>query len=121
MAKSPCVTRTTYAFGKDRKSGLSFLTLGLLSISSYRKACALEGNSLMNAILDRSWRRDQGGASESSEFADVTCGMGSCSHTPKHVSSVTEDFFPWSDVILSILHHYNEAFKQADQLVYTQD
>jgi len=33
----------------------------------------------------------------------------------------TEDFFLWSDAILSILHHYNEAFKQADQLVYTED
>ena len=87
MAKSLCVTRTSYTFGKDQKSGLSFLTLGLPSISSYRKACALEGNSLMNAVTDRSWRRDQGGASESSEFADVTCGMGSCSRTPKYASS----------------------------------
>lgn len=30
---------------------------------------------------------DQGGAPEPSEFADVTCGTGSCSHTPKYVSS----------------------------------
>lgn len=41
----------------------------------------------MNAVSDRSWRRDQGSVSESSEFADVTCGMGSCSHTPKYASS----------------------------------
>lgn len=121
MAKSPCVTKTTYTTGKDRKSGLSFLILGLLSISLHRKACALEGSSLMNAVSDRSWRRDQGDASESSKFADATCGMGSGSHAPKYASSGDRDFFLWSDAILSVLHHYNEAFKQADQLVYTQD
>lgn len=87
MARSPCVTKITYTTGKHRKLGLSFLILGLLSISLHRKACALEGSLLMNAISDRSWGRDQGDASESFEFADATCGTGSCSHTPKYASS----------------------------------
>lgn len=71
----------------------------------------------MNTILGRSCRREP----KAPSLQMVHVGWA---HAAAHLNMqvlVTEDFFLWSDAILSILHHYNEAFKQVDQLVYTQD